>query len=204
MRILGIPHVRGHRRPVPLTRRCGRERWSRRALGFSAVREHQNLWLLVGVARTRTRMSLDHPLGGKERLDLFTQEWNAVGLLSSRMRIAEEESRRRHIDTDPHPFRTLGTEAKALETKTNTCLAAPLVVWLLVTFLRKGVSGRGEATMMKRRTDLSPYPTGVAARLSAHCTFSFGRPGLLRDFSGGGSWGRGHIATDGGVVRHWG
>jgi hypothetical protein len=37
--------------------------------------------------------------------------------------------------------------------------------------------------------DLSPYPTGVAARLSAHCTFSFGRPGFLANFSGGRSRG---------------
>ena len=67
----------------------------------------------------------------------------------------------------------------------------------------KGVSGCGQAMMMERSSDLSPYPTGVAARLSAHCTFSFGRPGFLADFSGGGSWGRRHTATDGGIVGHW-
>ena len=31
----------------------------------------------------------------------------------------------------------------------------------------------------ERRADLSPYPTGVAPRLSAHYTFSLGRPGPL-------------------------
>jgi len=51
-------------------------------------------------------------------------------------------------------------------------------------------------------TDLSPYPTGVAARLSAHRTFSFGRPGFLANFSGDGSGGRRWVATDGGIVRH--
>jgi len=56
----------------------------------------------------------------------------------------------------------------------------------------------------ERRADLSPYPTGVAARLSAHCTFSLGRPGLLGDFSVDGSRGRRYVAADGRVVRHWG
>ena len=34
-------------------------------------------------------MPLDHPLGREERLDLFAQERNAVGLLSSKMRTVE-------------------------------------------------------------------------------------------------------------------
>jgi len=165
VRILGIPHIRSHRRPVPLARRCRRECWSRRALRFSAFREDQYLWLLIGIARTRTRMPLDHPLGREERLNLFAQDRNAVGL--------------------PHPFRALGTEAKALKTKTNACLAIPLRVRLLVALL-------------------SPYPTGVAARLSAHCTFSFGRPGFLGYFSYARSGGRRYAATDGGIVGHLG
>ena len=56
----------------------------------------------------------------------------------------------------------------------------------------------------ERRADLSPYPTGVAPRLSAHCTFSLGRPGLLGDFSVDGSGGRRYVATNGGIVRHCG
>ena len=56
--------------------------------------------------------------------------------------------------------------------------------------------------MIDERADLSPYPTGVAARLSAHCTFSFGRPGFLSDFSGGRSGGRGDVTANGWVVRH--
>ena len=67
----------------------------------------------------------------------------------------------------------------------------------------KGVSGCGQAMMMERSSDLSPYPTGVAARLSAHCTFSFVRAGFLADLFGGGSWGRLHITTDGGIVGLW-
>jgi hypothetical protein len=58
--------------------------------------------------------------------------------------------------------------------------------------------------MTEERTDLSPYPTSVAARLSAHCTLSLGRPGFLADFSGDGSGGRRYVATDGGIVRHGG
>jgi hypothetical protein len=182
VRILGIPHIRSHRRPVPLARRCRRECWSRRALRFSAFREDQYLWLLIGIARTRTRMPLDHPLGREERLNLFAQDRNAVGLLNNEMRIAESC---RQGETNPHPFRALGTEAKALKTKTNACLAIPLRVRLLVALL-------------------SPYPTGVAARLSAHCTFSFGRPGFLGYFSYARSGGRRYAATDGGIVGHLG
>lgn len=50
--------------------------------------------------------------------------------------------------------------------------------------------------------DLSPYPTGVAARLSAHCSFSFGRPGFLGNFSADGTGRRRWVTTDGGIVRH--
>ena len=63
--------------------------------------------------------------------------------------------------------------------------------------LRMGMMTNGKA-------DLSPYPTGVAARLSAHCTFSFRRPGFLGNFSGDGTRGGRYVATDRGVVRHWG
>jgi len=66
VRILSIPHIRSHWRPVPLARRCRGERWSWRALGFSAFREYQDLWLLIGIAGTRTRMPLDHPLRREE------------------------------------------------------------------------------------------------------------------------------------------
>jgi len=83
----------------------------------------------------------------------------------------------------PHPFRALGTKAEALKTETNAGLTAALRVRLFVALL-------------------SPYPTGVAARLSAHCTFSFGRPGFLSDFSGGRSGGRGDVTANGWVVRH--
>ena len=72
---------------------------------------------------------------------------------------------------------------------------------------RRTSAKRGERSwweaMESKKADLSPYPTSVAARLSAHCTFSFGRPGFLGDFSGGGSGGRRYVATDRGVVRHW-
>ena len=56
--------------------------------------------------------------------------------------------------------------------------------------------------MVNKKADLSPYPTGVTARLSAHCTFSFGRPGFLANFSGNGTRRGRYVATDGGVVRH--
>jgi hypothetical protein len=165
MGILALPHVRGYGRPVPLAGRCGRERWSGRASRFDTVRKNQDLWLLIGITGTRARMAFNHPLGRKERLNLFTQNRNAVGL--------------------PHPFGALSTKAEALKTETNAGLATALVVRVLVTLL-------------------SPYPTSIAARLSAHCTFSFGRPGFLGDFSGGRSGGRRDVATDGGIVRHWG
>jgi len=79
---------------------------------------------------------LDHPLGREERLNLFAQERNAVGLLKTEMRTARESPPRG--DTDPHPLRTLGTKTKTLKTKTNTGLAVPLTVRLLVTFLGGG------------------------------------------------------------------
>jgi hypothetical protein len=81
VRIFSIPHVRGHGRPVPLARGCGGERWSGRALWLSALREHQDLRLLIRVARARARVTLDHSLGREEGLDLFAQERNAFGLL---------------------------------------------------------------------------------------------------------------------------
>ena len=40
-------------------------------------------------------MSLDHPLGRKEGLDLFTQKRNAFGLLEDDIRIATEEKNAR-------------------------------------------------------------------------------------------------------------
>ena len=96
VRVLRIPHIRGDWGPVPIARRGGGEGWSRWALGLSTIREHQDLWLLVRIARTGTRMPLDHPLGCEERLDLFAQERNAVGLLDDSMRIANGG---RHRDT---------------------------------------------------------------------------------------------------------
>jgi hypothetical protein len=56
----------------------------------------------------------------------------------------------------------------------------------------------------EEEADLSPYPTSVAARLSAHCAFSFGRPGFLGDFSGGRSGGRRYVTTNRRIVRHLG
>lgn len=56
----------------------------------------------------------------------------------------------------------------------------------------------------EQEADLSPYPTGVAARLSAHCAFSFGRPGFFGYFAGGRSGGRRYVTTNRGIVRHWG
>jgi len=161
----GIPHIGSYRRPMPLARRRSRECWSWGAPRLDTVREHQNLWLLIGVTGARARMALDHSLGRKECLNLFTQNGNAFGL--------------------PHPFGTFCTESKALKAKTNARLTTPLGVRLFVTFL-------------------SPYPTSVAARLSAHCAFSFGRPGFLGDFSGGRSGGRRYVTTNRRIVRHLG
>lgn len=163
--LLALPHIRGYGRPVALAGRYGRERWSGRASRLDAVRENQDLWLLIGITGTRARMSFNHPLRREEGLNLFTQDGNAVGL--------------------PHPFGALSAKAEALNAETNAGLATALVVRVLVTLL-------------------SPYPTSIAARLSAHCTFSLGRPGFLGDFSGGRSGGRRDVTTDGGIVRHWG
>ena len=98
MRILGVPDIRGHGGPVPIARRCSGERWSWWALGLSTIGEHQNLWLLVGIARARARVPLDHPLRGEERFDLFAQKRYAVGLLDDGMRIALGKADRRHRD----------------------------------------------------------------------------------------------------------
>ena len=82
-------------------------------------------------------MPLDHPLGREESLDLFAQDRNAVRLLDDRVK--NREITLSGSETDPHPFRTLGTKAKALKTKTNTCLATPLGVRLLVALLQRRV-----------------------------------------------------------------
>ena len=66
------------------------------------------------------------------------------------------------------------------------------------------MSGCGHVKGGEKKADLSSYPTSIAARLSAHCTFSLGRPGFLRDFSGGRSGGGRYVTTNGGIVRHWG
>ena len=145
-------------------------------------------------------MPLDHPLGRKEGLDLFAQKRNALRLLNDRMKIMKS---RRQGETDPHPFGTLSAKAEALETETDTCLTVPLRVRLLVTLLQRGVSGyEGTRMTMSKKADLSPYPTSVTARLSAHCTLSFWRPGFLGDFSRNGSRGRRYVAADGRIVRH--
>jgi hypothetical protein len=60
-------------------------------------------------------MTFDHSLGGEERLDLFSENGNAVRL--------------------PHPLGTLRAKSEALQSETNTCLATTVGVGLLVTFL---------------------------------------------------------------------
>ena len=128
----GIPDIRSYRGPVPLARRRRGECWGGGASWLDAVREHQDLRLLIGVTGTRARMPLDHSLGREERLDLFTQNGNAFRLLDIEIRIGKEKDA---SWTDPHPFGTFSTKTKALKTKTNAGLAAPLCVRLLVTFL---------------------------------------------------------------------
>ena len=78
---------------MPVARWGGGERRGRRAPRLNAVREHQDLWLLVRITRTGTRMPLDHSLGSEEGLDLFAQERNAFRLLSGLVRF--EKLRRR-------------------------------------------------------------------------------------------------------------
>ena len=79
--LLTLPHIRGYGRPVSLAGRCGRERRSGRASRFDTVREDQNLGLLISITGTGARMSFNHPLRREERLNLFTQDGNAIGLL---------------------------------------------------------------------------------------------------------------------------
>ena len=137
MRILYVSHIRGHGRPVPLARGCCGERWSRRARSARS-KKHQDLRLLIRVARARARVTLDHSLGREEGLDLFARKSGALSGSWNGMRLAK--SCLRHCETDPHAFRMLGTKAKALETETDTGLVAPPRVWLFVTFLRSGGS----------------------------------------------------------------
>jgi len=84
-------------------------------------------------------MPLDHPLGCEEGLNLFAQDGNTFRLLDERMRMMKPGPS--GSETDPHPFRTFGTKAKALKAKTNAGLATPLRVRLLVTLLQRDVSG---------------------------------------------------------------
>lgn len=87
----GIPDIRSYRRPMTLARRGGRERWSWRAPRLNAVREHQDLRLLIGVTGARARMAFNHPLGREERLDFFTQDGDAFGLLDSEIRVCRRK-----------------------------------------------------------------------------------------------------------------
>ena len=50
---------------------------------------------------------------------------------------------------------------------------------------------------MNKKANLSPCPTGVVARLSTHCTFSFGCPGFLCNFSADGTGRRWWVTMDG-------
>ena len=87
MRIfLSIPDIGSYGRPMALAGRSGGESWSWGASRFNTVREHQDLWLLVRVTRTGTRMALNHSLGREEGLNLFTQNGNALGLLDSEIK----------------------------------------------------------------------------------------------------------------------
>lgn len=100
-------------------------------------------------------MTLDHSLGSKEVLDLVPQL--------------------EHVAVLPQPVRTLGAEAQAFETETNTGGTETLFIWLFITFL-------------------STDPARVAARLGAHGTLCFwrsGAPGSRRELSRR-LWSRGH------------
>jgi hypothetical protein len=103
---LHLAHTRSRKTCAP------RSRMLRRALesegSLSAFRKHQDLRLLIRVARARARVTLDHSLGREEGLDLFARKSGALSGSWNGMRLAK--SCLRHCETDPHAFRMLGTK----------------------------------------------------------------------------------------------
>jgi hypothetical protein len=77
-------------------------------------------------------MTFNHSLGGEERLDLFSENRDTVGLLMWRK---HEYSSKKMVTTCSHPLGALCAKAEALQSETNTSLATTVGVGLLVTFL---------------------------------------------------------------------
>ena len=116
--------------------------------------------------------------------------WKAI-----KSNATHDEGRGKKNETHPQPVRTLGAEAQAFETETNTGGTETLFIWLFITFLWEGNGMRTwRLSNGLWETSLSTYPARVAARLGAHGTLCFwrsGAPGNRRELSRR-LWSRGH------------
>lgn len=79
-------------------------------------------------------MAFDHTLRSEEALDLVSELDNILILLWD-MSVRGSNPAPPHGKAHPQPIGALGTEAQALETKTNTSRTETLIIRLFVAFL---------------------------------------------------------------------
>jgi len=92
-----------------------RRRALRRRTVVGIFCESQEWLVLISIPRPRSRVPLDHPLRGEERLDLFSQVDNIAAL--------------------PEPVGAFCTKAKALKPQAFACSTMTLFVGVLITLL---------------------------------------------------------------------
>jgi hypothetical protein len=113
----------GNGRSTMIFTRVNRERWGlwTRGIRPAVVSDEDEHALLLGSARARARVPLDHSLRRQELLDPLTELGDIIVFLK--------------------PLGAFLAEAKALKAEADACLAPTLRVWPFITFLAADSAG---------------------------------------------------------------